>query len=278
MSFWDRVQNIDRRIWYFLLIVSLFIPLVAPLGLPLAVSENAQKVYDTVDALPEGSIVIVSPSYSPGTDAEMWPQHAAIVQHLIKNKIKVIQVSLVLESVMYATKARDEYFDRLGYEYGVDHVIMPYKAGADVAIASMGRDFKALYTEDYLETPSDQLPLIAGMTGIEDVKLIIDFMPGNTLVDYIKQIGGTYNIPITGGVTGVCIPTMMPYVMSGQCLGLLGGMKGAAEYELLIKSPGPALGGMDAQSLSHLLIIFAIAVGNLGFIMTRNRGTGGGGR
>lgn len=278
MSFWDRVQNIDRRVWYFLLIVSLFIPLVSPLGLPLAVSENAQKVFDTIDALPEGSLVILSPSYSPGTDAEMWPQHAAITQHLINKKLKVIQVSLVLESVMYATRAGEEYFDKQGYVYGVDHVIMPYKAGLDVAIASMGRDFKALYTEDYMETPIDQLPLTAAMTGIEDVALIIDFMPGNTLIDYIKQIGGTYNIPITGGVTGVCIPTMMPYVMSGQCLGLLGGMRGAAEYELLVKAPGAALGGMDAQSLSHLLIIFAIAVGNLGFIMTRNRGMGGGGK
>jgi len=275
MSFGERIQNIDRRIWFALLIVSLFIPLVMPLGLPLAVSENVQTVYDTIEALPEGAVVIVSPSYSPGTDSEMWPQHAGIIQHLIAKKAKIVQVSLVLESVMFATRARELYMDKLGYVYGVDHVIMPYKAGLDVAIASMGRDFKALYTEDYLGTPSEQLPLMASITGIQDVALIVDFMPGNTLVDYIKQIGATYNIPITGGVTGVCIPPLLPYVSSGQCLGLLGGMRGGAEYELLIKSPGDAIGGMDAQSLSHILIIFAIALGNLGYIMTRGRGKGG---
>jgi len=275
MSFWERAQNIDRRIWYGLLIVSLFIPLVLPLGLPLAVSQEAQKVYDTIEALPEGAIVIVSPSYSPGTDAEMWPQHAGIIQHLIRKKAKIIQVSLVLEAVMFAARAREVYLDKLGYVYGTDHVIMPYKAGSDVAIASMGRDFKALYTEDYLGTPAANLPLMNQITGIKDIALIVDFMPGNTLVDYIKQIESTYNIPVTGGVTGVCIPTMMPYVMSGQCRGLLGGMRGAAEYELLIKSPGPAIGGMDAQSLSHILIIFAIALGNVGYIITRGRAKGG---
>ncbi len=275
MNFWVGVQNVDRRIWYLLLTVSLFIPLIMPLGLPLQVSQEAQTVYDTIEALPEGAIVIVSPSYSPGTDAENWPQHAAIIQHLIAKKAKVVQVSLVLESVMYATRAREVYFDTLGYVYGTDHVIMPYKAGSDVAIASMGRDFKALYTEDYLGTAADDLPLMNQITSIHDIALIVDFMPGNTLVDYIKQIEGTYNIPVTGGVTGVCIPTMMPYVMSGQCRGLLGGMRGAAEYELLIKSPGKAIGGMDAQSLSHLLIIFAIALGNLGYIITRGHGRGG---
>ncbi len=275
MSFWDSVQNIDRRIWYALLIVSLFIPLIKPLGLPLGISQEVRTVYDTIEALPEGSIVIVSPSYSPGTDAEMWPQHAGIIQHLIRKKCKVVQVSLVLEAVMFATMAREQYLDRLGYVYGTDHVIMPFKAGSDVAIASMGRDFKALFTEDYLGTPAGDIPLMNQITGIQDIALIVDFMPGNTLVDYIKQIGGTYNIPITGGVTGVCIPTMMPYVMSGQCRGLLGGMRGAAEYELLINSPGKAIGGMDAQSLSHLLVIFAIALGNLGYLMTRGRAKGG---
>lgn len=273
---WTRLQNIDRRVWYGLLLISLFIPLVKPLGLPLSISQEVRTVYNTIEALPAGSVVIVSPSYSPGTDAEMWPQHAAVIQHLMRKKVKIIQVSLVLESVMYAQKAAELYAPKYNYKYGVDHVIMPYKAGNDVVIASMGRDIHALYTEDYVGTPTKQLPLMQSIKSIKDIALIIDFMPGNTLVDYLKQIESVYGVPVTGGVTAVCIPTMMPYVMSGQCRGLLGGMRGAAEYEILIGAPGSAVGGMDAQSLSHLLIIVAIALGNIGFLVSRSRSKGGG--
>ncbi|MDP2872191.1 MAG: hypothetical protein Q8P31_06615 [Bacillota bacterium] len=278
MNLWEIFQNIDRRVWYVLLLVSLFIPLVRPLGLPLSIGGEARDVYNTIEALPAGSVVIVSPSYSPGTDAEMWPQHAAVMQHLMRKGCKIIQVSLALESVMYAVRAIEAYAPKYNYKMGVDHVIMPYKAGLDVVIASMGRDIHALYTEDYYGTLTSQLPLMQSISGIQDIALVVDFMPGNTLVDYIKQIGSVYNTPITGGVTGVCIPTMMPYVMSGQCRGLLGGMRGAAEYELLINSPGSAIGGMDAQSLSHLLIIVAIALGNIGLVAGRGLRKGGGGK
>ena len=281
MNFWHTIQNIDRRFWYVLLLISLFIPLIRPIGLPLSLSQEAQTFYDTVDALQAGDIVIVSPSYSPGTEAEMWPQHAALMVHLMRKDVKIIHVALVLESVMYSQRAAETYAPLYGYEYGVDHVIMPYKAGMDVVIASMGRDIHSLYTEDYFGTPTRQLPLMQQVRGIQDIALIIDFMPGNTLVDYIRQIEGVYNIPVTGGVTAVCIPTMMPYVMSGQCRGLLGGMRGAAEYELMVGAPGPAIGGMDAQSLSHLLIIVAIAVGNVGLLVSMSqtgRAKGGGGR
>jgi len=272
---WNSLQKIDIRVWYVLLVLSLFIPLLKPLGLPLSISKDVKTVYDTIEALKPGSYVIVSPSYSPGTDAEMWPQHAAIVEHLMRKKAKIIQVSLDLSSVMYAERAWKTYGPKFDQKYGEDHIIMPYKAGLDVVIAAMGRDLKALYAEDYYGTSTKNIPLMQGISGIKDVALVIDFMPGNTLVDYLRQIESVYHIPVTGGVTGVCIPTMMPYVQSGQCRGLLGGMRGGAEYELLINSPGAAIGGMDAQSLSHVLVIVAIALGNIGYLASRQKGGGG---
>ena len=45
----------------------------------------------------------------------------------------------------------------------------------------------------------------------------------------------------------------------------MGGMKGAAEYELLVNAPGAAVQGMDAQSLGHIVILVFIILGNLGY-------------
>jgi len=67
----------------------------------------------------------------------------------------------------------------------------------------------------------------------------------------------------------VMAPKVLSYVQAEQLEGLLGGMKGAAEYEQLIGHVAKASAGMDAQSLIHLLIIFFIIMGNLGYFMMR---------
>ena len=66
-------------------------------------------------------------------------------------------------------------------------------------------------------------------------------------------------------------PKFYAYVSSGQFVGLLGGMRGAAEYEILIGEEADAVTGMQAQSLVHLLIIALVILGNVGFFLGRGR-------
>ena len=73
------------------------------------------------------------------------------------------------------------------------------------------------------------------------------------------------------GTTAVSAPKYYAFVSAGQFVGLLGGMKGAAEYEQLIKQPAKAVTGMSAQSLVHLLIIFLVIIGNVGFFLGRSK-------
>jgi hypothetical protein len=44
---------------------------------------------------------------------------------------------------------------------------------------------------------------------------------------------------------------------------MLGGMAGAAEYEVLRGESGEATRGMDAQSLAHLFVALCIVLGNV---------------
>jgi len=53
---------------------------------------------------------------------------------------------------------------------------------------------------------------------------------------------------------------------------LLGGMAGAAEYEVLVKHPALATRGMDAQSLAHVFIALMILLGNLAALPQRSPG------
>lgn len=64
-------------------------------------------------------------------------------------------------------------------------------------------------------------------------------------------------------------PKQYAYYSAGQLNGLLGGMKGAAEYEKLVGRPALAITGMGAQSIAHLLIIFLVLIGNIGYFAGR---------
>ena len=76
---------------------------------------------------------------------------------------------------------------------------------------------------------------------------------------------------ISSGVTSIQVNEVMPYVQSGQMVGVLAGMPGAAEYESLIGQKGSATSGMDAQSVAHLVIVHFIVLGNISYFIDRKR-------
>ena len=52
------------------------------------------------------------------------------------------------------------------------------------------------------------------------------------------------------------------FLQSGQLNGLMGGLKGAAEYETLVDKKSMAVRGMRPQSVVHLLVIVFVFIGN----------------
>ena len=58
----------------------------------------------------------------------------------------------------------------------------------------------------------------------------------------------------------------------GITLSLIHILKGAAEYEQLLKKPGSASVGMDAQSITHLLIVLFVVVGNIQYFVSKKKG------
>jgi len=65
---------------------------------------------------------------------------------------------------------------------------------------------------------------------------------------------------------------MYPYLQAGQIEGIIGGLKGAAEYEKLVEHPGGGIVGMTAQSVGHIAIIIFIILGNIGYFAIRRKG------
>ena len=47
----EKLQNIDRRVIYTLLLLVLLVPMFRPLGIPLAINQTTQNVYDIIEKI-----------------------------------------------------------------------------------------------------------------------------------------------------------------------------------------------------------------------------------
>jgi len=272
-----RKKGIDRR-WIFLLIfLGVAFPLIFVIGLPVETTENTQMVYDLVQSTNDGTTVLYSFDYDPASMPELHPMAKAMLRHSIEKKQKLIFTALWPMGVLMV----DDLMQQLTAEYpnlvyGEDYVNLGFKAGGMVTIQAMGKNFREVYPQDTGGTPIDDLPIMNNVENFNNISFICSFSAGAPGIKEWVQIGNdVYSRPVTGGVTGVSAPSILPYVNQQQQLtGLLAGLKGAAEYEKLVGAEDLATAGMDAQSLAHLIIIIFIAIGNINYWRDKKKAKG----
>lgn len=68
------------------------------------------------------------------------------------------------------------------------------------------------------------------------------------------------------GSVAVEVPGQMNLLRAGQIKGLIPGLPGGAQYEILLQRPGRAVKLMDAQSMGHLWIIVLVILGNIAYV------------
>jgi hypothetical protein len=269
MKFLTWFENLDRRILYLLVVLTLFYPLMRPIGLPVGLSETTLKAYQTIESLKPGDIALLSPSFTPGTIAENLPQTVVFARHLMQKGVRIVGVATRPDSALFNDQVLKKYAPAFGYVYGRDYVVLPYQAGDESLIIAMGRmPFSELYPVDFYGN-STAGTVVDDIKTVHDIDCVVDMLTGDSLTWYIRQLNASFGTVVTGGTTAVGMPGLMPYYSSGQLSGVLSGLKGAAEYEVLANFPGTAAAGMDAQSLSHLLIVFFVLIGNAAYFAKR---------
>jgi hypothetical protein len=267
-----KLMNIDRRVIFLFIALAVILPLLRPLGLPVRPSVPVQKMYETIDALPEGSRVILSFDYGSSTMPELYPMSLAMLRHCFDKNLKVISMALWPEGATFAEQTFNVVANEYGKIYGEDYVHLGFKSGGLVVISAMAEDIPETFPQDYQGTPLEEIPVMNGISNFQDIDLIFDLSAGDPGIPYWVMIAqGRYQKVLGGGCTAVSAPQYFAYLQSGQLVGLLGGMKGAAEYEVLVGKKGDATAGMDAQSMAHSLIILFIILANIALIYEKKK-------
>ena len=266
MNFWDKLGTLDRRWLYLSVALAVIFPLIVPMSFKISITPEARQLFEAVDSLPDSSVVILTFDYYPSTVAETEPMAVAGLRHLFRKDCRVLTLSTIpLGGPSMAEQVTRRIAREFGKVYGVDYVNLGYKFGYVSVLKGMGTFIESIYPTDNSGTPLSELPMMATVKNYEDVRFIF-VVADNDIVSYwISIVNAQYGTPVGTGTTAVGAPKYYAFVGSGQLTGLLGGMKGAAEYELLIGARDMAEKGMGMQSLVHLVIILMVIVGNVAF-------------
>lgn len=276
MSFWKKLEAVDVRIIYLILWIAIGLPLLTPFNLPLSISPDTVAYHKAIEALPAGAVVAFAMEVSPaGYGGELGPQARATAYHLFTKPVKIVFLSFwetgapLIQDVWKNRFVADEMKNK---KYGEDYVNLHWIPGTETGMASFAEDVWKTVPADYKGTKLTDLPMMAKIKSVNDITMLIVIetgTPGGP--EYLRQwYARNRNLKVLVGSLGVSVPANIAYLASGQYVSILRGGRGATEYQYLLKIVTPTdVQGSDAMTMSHVVVLVFLLLGNLGYMATK---------
>ncbi|MEA3297633.1 MAG: hypothetical protein U9R56_07200, partial [candidate division Zixibacteria bacterium] len=258
-------REVDRRIIF----VFIFVAVAAPILFPVTFQEHATPVvkdlFDRIENLPSGSHVLISFDFDPAMAPEVQPMANALSFHCLEKGHKIVFMCLWATGQSLLTTTLENVIKPEFPEIvdGSDYINVGYKAGNEGVLNVIVSDFKKMFSTDVNGVPLDSVPIFKDISSCGDFDLIIAIGGGRPgPKEWVLFIGDPANVPIGVGVAAVVAPQLYPYYPQ-QVVGILGGVKGAAEYESELAHrherfedmEKPGLRMMGPQTLAHIVIM-----------------------
>jgi len=275
-TIFERFLTINRR-WIFLVLgLVVVIALLLPPSADVRVTTTVIRFYQVIETSDPAKPLIIAVDTPPSGLPELEPMIVGILQHCFKRSQPVILLALQMEGVSIAERlveqVQSEYNARAAergdtrrIKMGEDWALLGYRAGFSAVILGLGDDVRAVFPTDLYGNYLDEMPLFDDYHNYADTAAVVDISWSSTPELWVQFAGGPFGVPILVGCTAVSAPQYYAYLQTDQMSGLLGGLKGAAEYEKLINEPASATRGMVAQTGAHLLIVILIVLGNIAY-------------
>lgn len=286
MSF-ESLMKIDRRLIFVLTAVVIALPLFVHVELPIGVQKPTQRLYDTIEAIdPAKKCLLVATDYVPQTEAENQPMTIALLRHGFSRRLPVLVAAMYVEGAGLAQAALEgtmaEFNARAtssadSIVYGRDVLFLGWQPPPIVPILGMGRSITDIYKVDWYGNDTASQPIMKNIRNYDDVGIVCSISGTSMPLSFVQFAQEKYRVKVGAGVTAVSAPDFYPYFETGQFSGMLGGMKGAAEYEHLVaehygvKGRQRAMEGMGSQSAAHILIIVFVVIGNIAYFVGRRK-------
>lgn len=272
MSIVEKLLRLDKRYVEAVLIIAIAIPFYIPMTLPLDISPETMEGFHFLESLPKGSVVQITYDYTTGAMAELQPSANAMVQYSMKRGLKLIMLTtwdsgpMVIEMSLrdvnaYGKMKYGEDFVNLGY-------IGPYGTGTVPAFA---KDIHEMIKVDWYGNKLEDLPMMKNIRTAKDIGLIFHLTTGGGFTDWLYFVQAIYGTPMYSAAVASQASMAMPFLKTGQLVGVNNGLRGAAEFELLTGTYGFGQGGMISQSFANVWLVIAMILGNVLYFASKSR-------
>jgi len=252
---------------YLLIIILCGVVVIYPLGLPLTINESTEHFYDTLNNIPEGSVILWNEGYMvssfvSGSQIALYRKYFDLMR---EKDVNVIFVSSCVDGPLGGAliqKMLDAGVDKTDTVYGTDYVNLGWLPGFEAVLAAIAQDIQSVTQEDAYGTSITELDLMKGLT--TDDLYLLGFSCGVSVDPWMRQWGPLGKpILMIGGEN--LIAQAMGYVEAGTVEAYLNGGRGNAEFEQLYGYFTLQTAIMDAKNLMSLFGIALMIISNLIF-------------
>ena len=283
MDFVTLILNLDRKIIFGCVALLVVWPLLVPIQMPIGTTPEVRSIFSAIDALPNGSDVMIAADYDPSSKPELQPFTYSLLAHCFEKDHKVHILTLWPGGPALIQQAIEEVGAQYGKSSGTDYCFLGYKPGNAAVVGGLTNSITGTYPTDFYNRPTANMPIYQRVQRVKDCDYIVDIAAGATVEVWIAFASAPENVPMSAACTAASAAGYYPYYQAGQLDGISGGMKGSAEYDVLLmdKYPnfknggariaGNAVKGMDAQSAVHLFIVLSIILANICYFIANKR-------
>ncbi len=237
MQIFEKLQALDRRYIYIVIALAIIIPLMIPYNSDVVTTPPTENLYQLVDSYAGRSdrAILISFLHDAATMPELYPMEIAILRHCFERKIKVFTLTFTPAGapiIDFAINSVKEEYPNI--QSGVDYCNFGYKIMPMITALGMGDNIATAIDTDAEGRKLANLPIMKDIVNYNEMNLIIETSgssAGGTWITYARPKFGA-NVAV--GVTAVMAADEYPLLQSGQLIGMLTGLKGAAEYEKLV--------------------------------------------
>jgi hypothetical protein len=264
-------RTLVRRLIFLLVFLAVALPLIFDFSLVHTATPETEQAFANIDSLQRGDIILISFDFEASSLPEVAPLAEAIIAHAFRKQAIVVGVSLFAEGTALGEQMLRRAARAVDAQYGRDYAYLGFRPQYQAAILGMGESIVAEFPRDYYGRPTQSLPVFARLKNYEEVELVVSIADGSMPTYWAEYAVAPYSVRLQVALTATMATAFYPYLSSGQIIGLLAGLKGAAEYEKMLELAGGGQRGLFALSTSQSLIILIVIAANVAEFSRRRR-------
>lgn len=259
-EFGEKMQKVDRRVLYLVLVVLTSIALFFPVKVPNKPERPVQDLFHYLMTMPTDRTVLLQSDWTNSTRGESLLNMEALLRILMRREIPFVMYSgadpqspQVARNVIERINAERVAAGERRYEVWEDWIDLGFFPDLASFANAMSADVRSAWRGRKNPNPAlngapDDVfnsPVLRDIRGIEDAGLLINVTASGTIDVLVQRLSPKRMLPhgeeVRGKVplalmcTGVMGPQALPFHQAEQVVGISVGMKGAFDLEYMME-------------------------------------------